>query len=61
MEQNTINLDALTITELKALAYDRIVIAENTSRELSMINQTIQRKIENNIPVEESIGAKNDS
>jgi len=60
MEQNTINLDALTITELKALAYDRIVIAENTSRELSMINQTIQRKIEN-IPVEESIGAKNDS
>lgn len=41
--ENVIDLKKLDITQLKALAFDRLVIIERTSEELKIINGEIKR------------------
>lgn len=43
--QNQINLNQLSITELKAMAYDQIVQQENIVRNLELIYSILNKKV----------------
>ncbi len=55
-QQKQIKLDELSVMELKALAYDRIALREQTDRELASINEQIRLKLteQNHKEVEEA-------
>lgn len=41
---NNMNIDTMTITELKALAYDLLASIEASQRNLQVVNQEIAKK-----------------
>ena len=45
--ENEINLDSLSVQELKAMAYDVLGNLEHLQKNLQLINQTITKKQEN--------------
>jgi hypothetical protein len=38
------DLNSMTITELKAAVYDQMIIAESTQKNIQILNQTISSK-----------------
>lgn len=43
------NIEKMTITELKALAYDLLVSIETSQRNLQLVNQQIAKKAEGEV------------
>jgi hypothetical protein len=42
--ENQIDITKLSITELKALAFDLLIIVQNTQNNLNLINQEIEKR-----------------
>jgi hypothetical protein len=54
--QRNIDISKLSITELKSLAYDRVLILDRTNQELQILNKQIKHMEETPIvPVEEVV------
>ena len=47
---NTKDISSMTITELKALAYELIVQSESVSKNLQVVNQLITKKSQDELP-----------